>query len=85
MAVRIALLEEGTRVKVRRANLPLDPAEEGRSGTVVAASPYHVHRLGVVLDGETLPRQFRRNELEVLAAPTLPRERESAKIRPALP
>lgn len=85
MAVRIAPLEEGTRVKVRRSNLPIDPAVVGRSGTVVAASPYHAHRLGVVLDGETLPRQFRRTELEVVAAPALPRERESAKSRSALP
>jgi hypothetical protein len=85
MAIRIALLEEGTRVRVRRSNLPLDPAVVGRSGTVLEASPYHVHRIGVVLDGETLPRQFRRTELEVVAVPALPRERERAKGRRALP
>ena len=85
MAVRIAPLEEGTRVRVQRSNLPLDPAVVGRSGTVVAASPYHMHRIGVVLDGETMPRQFRPTELEVVAAPALPRERQAAKGRRALP
>jgi hypothetical protein len=85
MAIPIAMLPEGTRVRVRRGALPQDPALLGRTGTVIAATEYRDNAVGVVLDGEQTPRWFTRAELEVVTEVALPPERESAKRRPALP
>lgn len=85
MAIRIPPLEEGTRVRVVEAELPLDPALRGREGTVLGTSAYHTHRIGVVLDGESTERQFARAELEVVVAPELAPERKQARQRRALP
>jgi hypothetical protein len=85
MAIPIAALPEGTRVKVRRSLAPLDPAVSGRTGVVVRASEYRDHALGVVLDGESALRYFTPGELEVVAAVPLPPERESARLLSALP
>ena len=85
MAIRIAALPDGTRVKVRRGALPQDPALIGRTGTLVVATEYRDNALGVVLDGEQSPRWFTPGELEVVTELALPPERESAKRRPALP
>ena len=85
MSVPIAVLPEGTRVKVRRGSLPQDPALLGRSGVVVAASEYRNNALGVVLDGDAAVHYFTPGELEVIAQPALPAERERAKQRRALP
>jgi hypothetical protein len=85
MAVPIAVLPEGTRVKVRRASLPQDPAVAGRTGMVVAASEYRSQALGVVLDGESATRYFTPGELEVVSHLPLPPERSSAKAKRALP
>jgi hypothetical protein len=85
MAIRIPLLPEGTRVQIRRADVPQDPTVTGRTGVVVAASEYMAHELGVVLDGEQTVRYFTPSELEATALPPLPPEREAAKRRPALP
>ena len=85
MAIRMAILPEGTRVRVRRGALPQDPALLGRTGTVVAASEYRDNAVGVVLDGEQAERWFMPGELEVVTEVALPPERESAKRRPALP
>jgi hypothetical protein len=85
MSVPIAILPEGTRVKVRRGSMPQDPAVLGRTGVVVAASEYRDAALGVVLDGESATRYFTPGELEVVAQPALAPERETAKLRSALP
>lgn len=85
MAIPIARLPEGTRVRVRRGALPQDPALLGRAGTVVVSTEYRDNALGVVLDGEQGPRWFTPAELEVVREVALPPERESAKRRPALP
>lgn len=85
MAIRIARLPEGTRVRVRQRDLPLEPEVAGRAGTVVIASDYGEERLGVRLDGEQIVRVFVPDELEVVQSLPLPAERESAKARRALP
>ena len=85
MSVPIALLPEGTRVRIRRASLPQDPAFTGRTGIVVAASEYRDNALGVVLDGDSVVRFFTPGELEVVSGLPAPPERESAKQRRALP
>ena len=85
MAIPIAPLPEGTRVKVKRGTVPQDPALIGRSGTVIAVSEYSPQSIGVVLDGESAARYFLRAELEVGAPESLPPERQAAKKRPALP
>lgn len=85
MAVPVAALPQGTRVKIVPTHFPQDAALLGRTGTVLTATEYQTQSLGVVLDGETLPRYFVPAELEVIAAPALPPEREVAKRRRALP
>ncbi|CAN5890696.1 hypothetical protein BH23GEM9_BH23GEM9_01700 [soil metagenome] len=85
MAIPIASLPEGTRVRIRRAQLPQDPAILGLAGVVVRASEYRDQALGVVLDGESTLRYFTPGELEVVTAMPLPPEREFAKGLRALP
>lgn len=85
MSVPMAVLPEGTRVKVRRGALPQDSALLGRTGVVVIASEYRDQALGVVLDGESATRYFTPGELAVISQPALPPERETAKQRRALP
>jgi hypothetical protein len=85
MAIPMAALPEGTRVKVRRAVAPQDPAVLGRAGVVVSASEYRDQALGVVLDGESALRYFTPGELEVVESVPLPPERETAKQLRALP
>ncbi len=85
MAVVGALIPEGTRVRVRRGALPLDPVAIGRTGMVMEASEYRAHRYGVLLDGDGETRFFAPEELEVVEAPALAPEREEAKRRRALP
>lgn len=85
MAISIPAIPEGTRVKVRRAAVPQDPAVTGRNGTVVAASEYRPQSVGVVLDGEQETRYFLRSELEVTGELPPPPEREAARLRRALP
>ena len=85
MSVPVAILPEGTRIRIRRGALPQDPAVLGRTGVVVAASEYRDQALGVVLDGESMTRYFTPGELEVVMQPALAPERETAKRRSALP
>jgi hypothetical protein len=85
MAVPIARLPEGTRVRVQRGPVPQDPAVTGRTGVVVSASEYQPESLGVVLDGDREIRFFMPSELAVVEQPALPPEREQAKLRRALP
>jgi hypothetical protein len=85
MAIPMAALPEGTRVRIRRSHTPQDPADLGRTGVVVRATEYRDQALGIVLDGESALRYFTPGELEVVTAVPLPPERESAKQLRALP
>lgn len=80
-----SVIPEGTRVRIRRAQVPLDPAVEDRVGTVVDASEYYPHRYGVLLDGERSVRYFTRDEVTVETALELAPDRLEAKQRRALP
>lgn len=85
MAIRIAPLPEGTRVKVVRGAVPQDPAVTGRSGVVVSASEYRPNQVGVVMDGERQVRFFLPDEVAVTGELAGPPERELAKQRKSLP
>jgi hypothetical protein len=85
MAIRMAVLPEGTRVRIRRGALPQEPAVTGRTGVVVSATEYRDNAAGIVLDGESTIRYFMPGEIEVVTAVPLPPERESAKQLRALP
>ena len=79
MAIRITPVPEGSRVRVIRGNVPQDPATTGKTGTVVNASEYRAHLVGVQLDGEANVRFFEPRELEVTEELPHPQERELAK------
>lgn len=85
MAIRIAPLPQGTRVRVQRADVPQDPSLTGLTGTVVATSEYLPHEVGVVLDDDSALRYFTPAELEVIEELPVPPERIAAKQRRALP
>jgi hypothetical protein len=86
MAIRIAPLPEGTRVKVVQSDLPQDASMSGRSGVVVSTSEYRDTAIGVVLDGENQFRWFRPAELETTKdVPLIPAERYAAKQIKSLP
>lgn len=85
MSIPLAVLPEGTRVKVRRGSLPQDPAVSGRTGVVTVATEYRDNAAGVVLDGESVVRYFTPGELEVVTQLPLPPERVAAKGKRALP
>jgi hypothetical protein len=86
MAIRIPPLPQGTRVRIRRAAVPQDPAITGRTGTVVASSEYYAHELGVVLDRDPTLRYFLPAELEIIDVPhPLLTDRQAARQRRALP
>jgi hypothetical protein len=85
MAIRIAPLPEGTRVRVVRSAVPQDPSASGRAGTVMAASEYRHNQVGVQLDGDTGVRFFLPDELEVTQALPLPPERIAARELKSLP
>lgn len=85
MAIRMAPLPQGTRVRVVAAQWPQDPRVRGAAGMVVAASEYRHYQVGVLIDGETEVRYFMPSELEVTAAMPPAPERELAKERKPLP
>lgn len=86
MSIRTAPLPEGTRVKVVRSDLPLDPATTDRAGVVVATTAYRDNAVGVLLDGESQMRWFRPGELETTKdVPLIPPERYAAKQIKSLP
>lgn len=85
MAIRIAPLPEGTRVKVVRGAVPQDPVVTGRAGVVVSSSEYRPNQVGVLVDGEQLVRFFLPDEVVVTEELPGPPERELAKQRKALP
>jgi hypothetical protein len=85
MAITGGLIPEGTRIRIRRGQFPVDPSLLGRTGTVVDTSEYRPHAYGVLLDGESEQRFFAPAELEATEERALRADREAAKRRPALP
>ena len=85
MAIQWPRVAEGTRVRIRQAEFPQDPALMGKTGTVIIASEYSSQSVGVTLDGTTEVLYFAPEELEVTQEPALPPDREAAKQRRALP
>jgi hypothetical protein len=85
MAIPIALLSVGTRVRIRRSLLPQDPTMTGQTGVVVESSEYTPHMIAVALDGAGGIVNFGPGELEVTEALALPPERQTAKRLRALP
>lgn len=67
MTLHVAVHPQGTRIRVRRGRLPMNPALLGRTGTVVELSDYRPGRYGVVLDGEDEVREFKEDELDRIA------------------
>lgn len=68
MTLPVAVHPQGSRVKVRRGRLPMDPTLVGRTGTVVELSAYRWRRYGIVLDGEDEVREFKEDELDRVEA-----------------
>lgn len=85
MTIPIAVIPLGARVRVKRGQLPSDPALLGRTGTVVEASEYTPARYGVALEGEAQVRVFALDELEVEQYEAIPPERQQARLKRALP
>jgi hypothetical protein len=54
----------GTRVRLRRGRLPMNPQLVGRTGIVVALDDYQPGKYGVVLDGEPGVRELAEDELD---------------------
>lgn len=81
-----SILQQGTRVRVRRGTRPIDAELVGQTGVVVDSSEYSAHKVGIELDASHAVRVFMPEELEVVQAPALVTgDRESAKKRSALP
>lgn len=64
MTINASLFPQGTRVVVRQGRLPLDDGAVGRTGTVVATDEYRPRQYGVLLDGDSAPREFSQDELQ---------------------
>ena len=65
--IRTYRFAQGTRIKVRRGQLPMDAELIGRTGLIVATDDYRPQRYGVVLDEEDESRAFNEDELEPIA------------------
>lgn len=63
MTLHAPVFPQGTRVKVRQGRLPMDAALPGRMGTVVTVDDYRPRHYGVLLDGDSDPRDFSQDEL----------------------
>lgn len=85
MSVSIPLIPPGARVKVRRADLPIDPRLVGRTGTVIVSTEYFPTRVDVSLDGTDEVAEFSPAELEVLEPLKLEADRQTASRRLARP
>lgn len=85
MSIALPLFPQGTRVRVQRGALPIEPHLPGREGVVVHASPYEEARAGVLLDGESDVRYFGAEELAEVERPALHPGREAARTRLARP
>jgi hypothetical protein len=81
-----SVIQQGTRVRVRRGILPADATLVGREGTVVLNSQYQPHKVEVSLDGDPEIRVFAPEELDLLLKPlALTPDRQAARKRLARP
>ena len=62
--IRTSRFAQGTRIRVRRGQFPMDPQLIGRTGLIVETDDYRPQRYGVVLDEETEVREFNEDEIE---------------------
>jgi len=85
MAIALPPFPQGTRIRVRRADFPMDPGLVGREGVVIHATPYEEARAGVLLDGETETRFFGAVELVEVERPPLDPARAAGRARLARP
>jgi hypothetical protein len=85
MGIALPPFPQGTRVRVRRTDLPLNPELVNREGVVVLATPYEESRAGVQLDGESDIRYFGAAELEELSRPAIDPGRAAVRGRLARP
>jgi hypothetical protein len=58
------LYQDGTQVRIKQGIFPMESDLIGRTGVVVETDDYRPGRYGVVLDGESLIRDFSEDELE---------------------
>lgn len=61
--VQISRFPVGTRVRVHRGRVPIDPALIGREGLVLRHDPSIPTKVGVQLDGEAQIHTFNDDEL----------------------
>jgi hypothetical protein len=61
--VQISTTPVGTRVRVQRGRVPIDPTLLGREGLVLRNDPSVPSKVGVQLDGETHIHTFNQDEL----------------------
>jgi hypothetical protein len=81
-----SVIQTGTRVRVRRGDVPVDTTLPGREGVVLVHSPYSPSRVEVSLDGESEIQVFMPSELELLSGPeALPPDQQAARKRLARP
>lgn len=64
--MKIHVYPQGSRVRVRQGNFPIDPAWIDRTGIVVKVDEYHPERYGVVFDGESVIRELTVDTLEAI-------------------
>jgi hypothetical protein len=72
--MRISLFPQGTRIRIRRDRIPLDPRLPGRLGLVVGHDRDVPGRVWVQLDGEERFRVFVDEELESVRRVSGPEE-----------
>jgi hypothetical protein len=67
--VQIPLHSQGTRVRIRRGDYPVDASLVGRQATVIHLHRNMPRRYAVQLDGESGLRSFDESELEAISTP----------------
>lgn len=66
--VQVSIFPQGTRVRIRRASFPMNPALEGRTGLVLRHDPRsRPPKVYVQLDGEEGVHALVDEELELVA------------------
>jgi len=64
--MRTFVYPQGTRVRVKRGQFPIQASLVGQEGLVVFLDDYRPGRYGVVLDGESERRDFGEDELQAI-------------------
>jgi hypothetical protein len=66
MTLHAPVHPQGSRIRVRRGRLPMNPSLLGRTGTVVELDEYQPGKYAVVMDGEDEVLELAQDELEPL-------------------